>query len=64
MSGVKKNIFSAVLKLSKDGVLRTEHYIRTATKDITKLLLGQVHSAFKLKRRYTVPRNPVDGVLK
>ena len=25
MSGVKKNVFSAVLKLSKDGELRTEH---------------------------------------
>jgi len=25
MSGVNKNVFSAVLKLSKDGELRTEH---------------------------------------
>ena len=25
MSGVEKNVFSAVLKLSKDGKLRTEH---------------------------------------
>ena len=25
MSGEKKNVFSAVLKLSKDGELRTEH---------------------------------------
>jgi len=25
MSGVKKNVFSAVVKLSKDGELRTQH---------------------------------------
>ena len=25
MSGIKKNVFSAVLKLSKDEELRTEH---------------------------------------